>query len=90
MNDQTVPVSQAVPVKRPVPPPIDPQKFLGGANVEKLKNMLKDVEEFTASVKVKGAKFTETLDMLHTVTVRFAEVVERMDRVISKMEEKNG
>ncbi len=90
MNESpSVPQAQ-VPPKRPIPSPIDPKKFVGGENIEKLKSLLKDVDEFASTVKSKGEQLTKTLDLFHSVVVRMGEVVERFDKVVGKMEGQNG
>lgn len=84
------PQAQASPPKRPVPPPIDPKKFIGGENIEKLKSLIKDVDEFTVNVKDKSKHLSETLDMFRENVVKFGEVVDAIKRVTEKMEGKNG
>lgn len=83
-------VPKAQPPQRPAITPIDPKKFIGGENIEKLKTLLKDVEGFASTVKDKGEQFTKTLDLFHSVVVRMGEVVERFDKVVGKMEDQNG
>lgn len=78
------------PPKKPVLTKIDPEKFLGGPSIEKLKTMLKDVEEFASIVKTKSAGLGVTLDLLHDTVVKFSSIVERMDRIVGSMEDKNG
>jgi hypothetical protein len=91
----TIPVNSASgpvsPPKRPVPPLIDPKKFIpGGEHIEKLKGLLRDVDEFTGTVKEKGKKLDETLDMFDKAVLKFSDVVERLGRVVEKMEDANG
>jgi hypothetical protein len=82
--------AQAVPQKRPVPVPIDPKKFIGGENIEKLKSLLRDVDEFTSSVKDKSKQLSDTLDLFRENVVKFGDVIDTIKRVAEKMEGKNG
>lgn len=91
----TIPANSASgstsPPKRPVPLLIDPKKFIpGGEHIEKLKGLLRDVDEFTGTVKEKGKKLDETLDMFDKAVLKFSDVVERLGRVVEKMEDANG
>lgn len=91
----TIPANSASgltsPPKRPVPPLIDPKKFIpGGEHIEKLKGLLRDVDEFTGTVKEKGKKLDETLDLLHRTVLKFSDVVDKLGRVVEKMEGANG
>ena len=80
MPDTTSP-PPPVPPKRPVPPQIDPKKFMGGENLERLKSMLKDVEGFAETVKEKGKKLEETLDKFDGFVQKFGETVEHARKV---------
>ena len=73
--------SPSTPAKRPVPQKIDPQKFIGGANVEKLKGLIKDVESFATSVRGKAKEVEETFDNLRDITQKFGETVQFMHQV---------
>lgn len=91
----TIPANSAsgpvIPPKRLIPPPADPKKFIpGGEHIEKLKGLLRDVDGFTETVKEKGKKLDETLDLLQRTVMKFSDVVERFGRVVEKMEGANG
>ncbi len=61
---------------------IDPKKFVGGENLEKLKGLLKDVDGFTSKVKEKATEVEETFDRLRTFTDKFGQTVDHMHKVV--------
>ena len=54
------------------PEMIDPSKFVGGKNVERLKSLLQDVESFAKGVKPK-------LEQAEEIINRFGDVVTKFD-----------
>ncbi len=79
MPEEPCPVA---PVPRPRPQPIDPKKFLGGQNVEKLKGLIKDVETFVDTVKGKSKEAEDTFDDLKKFVGKFGETVDFMGVVV--------
>jgi len=73
---------ELAPKRRPSPVKIDPKKFVGGENLEKVKRMLRDLEEFTTSAKPKVAKVEETFDRFGKVVEMFGDTVLNFQRLI--------
>lgn len=71
---------------KPVPPKIDPKKFVLGENIEKLKNLIGDVDEFAQNVKRRGQQIENALDDFQKFVQKFGEVVSNADRMF-KMKE---
>jgi hypothetical protein len=78
------------PIRKPAPPQIDPKKFVGGDHLEKIKSILRDVDEFAAGVKERGKTFGETMDIFREKVVKFGEVVDLFQKVVEKLEDGNG
>ena len=83
--DQAQP-QQVQPAKRPALPPIDPKKFVGGENVERLKALLREVDGFSAGVKERCDGLGKTLDLLHVHVVKFGEVVDLFEKAVKRLE----
>jgi hypothetical protein len=68
-----------------VPPkkitPIDPKKFLGGENLEKLKGMFRDADGLINVIKNKSPEVMQTFERLKEFTNKFGETVEFMHEV---------
>lgn len=57
---------------------IDPEKFLGGRNLDKFKGLIKDAESFISTVKGRSKDIEDTFDRLRDVTTKFGETVDFM------------
>jgi len=75
------PEPKLIPAKRVKPKMIDPAKFIGGKNLDKLKDLVKDAESFISTVKGRAHEVEETFDRLRDFTTKFGETVDYMHNI---------
>ena len=73
---------ELTPRRRPVPTKIDPKKFVGGENLERVKGMIRDLEEFTTKMKPKVEKVEQTFERFDKVVEMFGDTLLNFQRLI--------